>query len=125
MACPRHCGSVLPGWLDLEQTTISTSPWKIAKIRAHLPRHTAAHRLPLPLPRRKTKGRDWRKTRFLPRIGPWALHGLLFAIVDSLGLQGDQITNRPIDMVRIAVPLLAFSRSCGPGRYLPANACMR
>ncbi|MDC2956528.1 ACR3 family arsenite efflux transporter [Streptomyces gilvifuscus] len=53
-------------------------------------------------------GREGYETRFLPRIGPWALYGLLFTIVVLFALQGKTITSRPLDVARIAVPLLAY-----------------
>ena len=100
--------SLLPGWLGLEQTTIDTSPWQIAK--------SVLIFLGIPLlagflSRRygeRIKGRDWYESTFLPRLGPWALYGLLFTIVILFALQGDQITSHPVDVVRIAIPLLVY-----------------
>ncbi|WP_424216207.1 ACR3 family arsenite efflux transporter (plasmid) [Streptomyces sp. BI20] len=56
----------------------------------------------------KRLGRDRYETRFLPRIGPWALYGLLFTIVVLFALQGRTITSRPWDVARIALPLLVY-----------------
>jgi ACR3 family arsenite transporter len=53
-------------------------------------------------------GRDGYERRLLPRIGPWALYGLLFTIVVLFALQGGTITRRPGDVARIALPLLAY-----------------
>ncbi|MBY8857528.1 ACR3 family arsenite efflux transporter [Nocardia sp. CA2R105] len=110
--------SVLPGWLGLAQTTIHTSPWQIAK--------SVLIFLGIPLvagflTRRfgeRTRGRDWYERTLLPRIGPWALYGLLFTIVILFALQGHQITSRPMDVVRIAVPLLAYFAIMWGGGYL-------
>jgi ACR3 family arsenite transporter len=110
--------SVLPGWLGLEQTTISTSPWQIAKsvliflgiplLAGYLSRRLGE----------KAKGRAWYESTFLPKVGPWALYGLLFTIVILFALQGDQITSRPFDVVRIALPLLAYFAIMWGGGYL-------
>ncbi|BBZ33386.1 ACR3 family arsenite efflux transporter [Mycolicibacterium confluentis] len=110
--------SVLPGWLGLAQTTISTSPWQIAKsvliflgvplLAGYLSRRLGE----------KAKGRTWYESTFLPRVGPWALYGLLFTIVVLFALQGEQITSRPTDVVRIALPLLAYFAIMWGGGYL-------
>jgi arsenical-resistance protein len=110
--------SVLPGWLGLQQTTISTSPWQIAKsVLIFLGIPLLAGYLSRKLGE-KAKGRDWYETKFLPRIGPWALYGLLFTIVILFALQGDRITSRPLDVIRIAVPLLAYFAIMWGGGYL-------
>jgi ACR3 family arsenite transporter len=56
----------------------------------------------------KRLGRDRYEAAVLPRLGPWALYGLLFTIVILFALQGKTITSRPGDVVRIALPLLAY-----------------
>ncbi|OBJ90293.1 arsenical-resistance protein [Mycobacterium gordonae] len=110
--------SVLPGWLGLPQTSISTSPWQIAKsVVIFLGIPLLAGYLSRRLGER-AKGRDWYETRFLPAIGPWALYGLLFTIVILFALQGEQITNRPLDVARIALPLLAYFAIMWGGGYL-------
>lgn len=60
----------------------------------------------------------WYESKFLPRIGPWALYGLLFTIVILFALQGDQIISRPSDVARIALPLLAYFAIMWGGGYL-------
>ena len=110
--------SVLPGWLGLEQTTLDVSPWQIAKsvliflgiplLAGFLTRHFGEN----------AKGRTWYEQKFLPRIGPWALYGLLFTIVMLFALQGEQITSHPWDVARIALPLLAYFAIMWGGGYL-------
>ncbi|MBX9639299.1 MAG: ACR3 family arsenite efflux transporter, partial [Mycobacteriaceae bacterium] len=110
--------SVLPGWLGLEQTTISTSVWQIAKsVLIFLGIPLLAGFLTRRLGER-AKGRQWYESRFLPKIGPWALYGLLFTIVILFALQGDQIISRPWDVARIALPLLAYFAIMWGGGYL-------
>lgn len=56
----------------------------------------------------QTMGRETYEARFLPKIGPWALYGLLFTIVILFALQGRTITSQPLDVARIALPLLVY-----------------
>ena len=56
----------------------------------------------------RAKGREWYEDRFLPRVGPWALYGLLFTIVLLFALQGGEITSNPLNVARIALPLLVY-----------------
>ncbi|MBU8808777.1 ACR3 family arsenite efflux transporter [Mycolicibacterium goodii] len=110
--------SVLPGWLGLEQAAITASPWQIAKsVLIFLGVPLAAGYLSRRLGE-KTRGRAWYESTFIPRVGPWALYGLLFTIVVLFALQGDQITSRPLDVVRIALPLLAYFAIMWGGGYL-------
>ncbi|ETA06166.1 MULTISPECIES: ACR3 family arsenite efflux transporter [Gordonia] len=109
--------SVLPGWLGLEQTTIDASPWQIAKsVLIFLGIPLVAGFLSRYLGER-SKGRDWYESKFIPRISPWALYGLLFTIVILFALQGDQITSQPLDVVRIAIPLLVYFAVMWGGGY--------
>lgn len=109
--------SVLPGWLGLAQTDLAVSGWQIAKsvlIFLGIPLMAGY------LTRRfgeRAKGRDWYEAKFLPKIGPAALYGLLFTIVILFALQGNQITTRPLDVVRIALPLLAYFAIMWAGSY--------
>ncbi|MDS1114953.1 ACR3 family arsenite efflux transporter [Gordonia westfalica] len=100
--------SVLPGWLGLEQTTIDASPWQIAKsVLIFLGIPLLAGYLTRGIGER-VKGRAWYEDSFLPRLGPWALYGLLFTVVILFALQGEQITSQPWDVARIALPLLIY-----------------
>ncbi len=103
---------LLPGWLGLgegaNEAGLEVSTWEIAKsvliflgiplIAGFLTRTFGE----------KAKGREWYEGTFLPRIGPTALYGLLFTIVILFALQGDTITSQPLDVARIALPLLAY-----------------
>ena len=92
----------------LDTATLDVSMWDIAKIVLVF--------LGIPLlagylTRRwgeRTRGVEWYETKFLPRIAPWALYGLLFTIVVLFALQGETITDRPFDVARIALPLLVY-----------------
>jgi len=99
---------LLPSWLGLDTAALDVSMWEIAK--------TVLIFLGIPLAagyltRRwgeGTRGTDWYENTFLPRLGPWALYGLLFTVVILFALQGETITSRPLDVARIALPLLAY-----------------
>lgn len=100
--------SVLPGRLGLEQTTLDVSVWEIARsVLIFLGIPLLAGFLTRRLGERG-RGRTWYETKFIPRIGPFALYGLLFTIVVFFALQGDAITSKPLDVARIALPLLAY-----------------
>jgi len=99
---------LLPSWLGLDTASLDVSMWDIAKIVLIF--------LGIPLvagylTRRwgeRTRGVEWYETQFLPRIAPWALYGLLYTVVILFALQGEVITAEPLDVARIAVPLLAY-----------------
>jgi ACR3 family arsenite transporter len=66
----------------------------------------------------RAKGTQWYEERFLPRIAPVALYGLLFTIVILFALQGDQITAAPWDVARIALPLLVYFAVMWTGSFV-------
>jgi arsenical-resistance protein len=113
---------VLPGWLGLPQADLNISAWQIARsvliflgiplVAGYLTRRLGEH----------AKGRGWYEARFLPRIGPFALYGLLFTIVVLFALQGDAITGRPLDVARIALPLLVYFALMWAGSYALGKA---
>nr|QZD57823.1 ACR3 family arsenite efflux transporter [Glycomyces sp. TRM65418] len=98
----------LPRWLGLDATGLDVSGWEIAlNVAVFLGVPLAAGYLTRRIGERR-KGRDWYESRFLPKIGPFALYGLLFTIVVLFALQGEAILGRPMDVVRIALPLLVY-----------------
>ena len=98
----------LPGWLGLSTTSADFSVWAITvSVLVFLGIPLLAGFATRQIGER-AKGRDWYENTFLPRLGPWALYGLLFTIVLLFALQGEAITNAPWDVVRIAIPLLAY-----------------
>ncbi|MFJ8916549.1 ACR3 family arsenite efflux transporter [Amycolatopsis sp. NPDC102389] len=113
---------LLPGWLGLDTASIDFSPWEIAfSVVIFLGIPLAAGYLSRRVGER-SKGRDWYEGTFLPKIGPVALYGLLFTIMILFALQGDNITSRPLDVARIALPLLAYFAVMWIGGYLLGKA---
>jgi ACR3 family arsenite transporter len=99
---------LLPGWLGLETNVLDVSLWEIAKIVLIFLGVPLLAGYLTRLWGERTKGVDWYEKKFLPRIGPFALWGLLFTVVILFGLQGETITAKPLDVARIALPLLAY-----------------
>ena len=100
--------TVLPGWLGLDTQGFEVGIWEVAKtvlifLGIPLTAGFLTRRIGL-----KRKGRDWYETKFIPRIAPITLYGLLFTIVLLFAIQGDSITSQPLDVARIALPLLAY-----------------
>ncbi len=98
----------LPAWLGFDTQGFEVGIWEVGR--------TVLIFLGIPLAagfltRRvgiRTRGRDWYEQRFIPRIAPLTLYGLLFTIVLLFAIQGDEITSEPFDVVLIAAPLLVY-----------------
>jgi ACR3 family arsenite transporter len=99
---------VVPGWLGFQGTVVNITMWDIAKsvlIFLGIPLAAGVITRFYFLRRR---GREWYETRLMPRLGPTALIGLLFTIVVMFAMQGDRILSQPLDVVRVAIPLLVY-----------------
>jgi ACR3 family arsenite transporter len=99
---------VVPQWLGAAGTAVDISMGAIAKnvliflgiplVAGFLTRVMLGH----------LKGQEWYDTRFIPRLTPTALIGLLFTIVMMFSLKGEVILTLPGDVLRIALPLLLY-----------------
>jgi ACR3 family arsenite transporter len=100
--------AVVPGWFGMTSTVVNISMADIAK--------SVLIFLGIPLAAGiitrfyflRTRGREWYETRLMPRLGPTAMIGLLFTIVVMFSMQGDKILAAPLDVLRVAIPLLVY-----------------
>lgn len=100
--------TLLPGWLGFDTQGFEVGIWEVARtvliflgiplLAGYLTRTIGIQR----------RGRVWYDEQFIPRISPLTLYGLLFTIVLLFAIQGEEITSQPLDVARIAVPLLVY-----------------
>ncbi len=99
---------VIPGWFGVQGTVVNIGMVDIAK--------SVLVFLGIPLAAGiltrfyflRTRGQEWYETRLMPRLGPTAMVGLLFTIVVMFSMQGDKILAAPLDVLRVAIPLLVY-----------------
>lgn len=99
---------IVPGWFGAAGTAVNIEMADIAKsvliflglplLAGIITRFTMIRRY----------GIQWYETRLMPRLGPTAMIGLLFTIVVMFSMQGDKILAAPWDVVRVAIPLIAY-----------------
>ena len=100
--------TVIPEWLGLPTAALDVSMWEIARsvlLFLGLPLAAGFLTRRLLVARR---GAAWYERTFMPKFGPTALVGLLYTIVLMFAMQGDRILELPLDVLRIALPLVVY-----------------
>ena len=100
--------AVVPGWLGAEGTVVDIGMGGIAKsVLIFLGIPLAAGIITrFTVIRRRSK--EWYDNVLMPRLGPTAMVGLLFTIVVMFSMQGEKILAAPLDVLRVAIPLLIY-----------------
>lgn len=100
--------TIVPQWLGGQAVMLNVSMGGIAKsVLIFLGIPLAAGFLTR-LILTRVKGEKWYETKFVPRLSPTAIIGLLFTIIMMFSLKGEVIFNQPLDVLRIALPLLLY-----------------